>query len=173
MIIDSTVVPSLALTTDRAIPNVKDSEVQIPNLLLLGMEPIQPLSVLSVTNVALRDSFVTEAQINKNNPNPAGTQDLAIVAKGLWTIQMNMLSFTLGTAGTWRNNFLAVVLAYQGFSIPLLRVLHVGTTGVHTAQQGQWRFLLREDATLQLTWLAPAAGEYIGCNLNVQATRHV
>jgi len=171
--IDTNALPALSLTTDRAIAGARDTTLEVPPVLLPVIKAIQPLSVLSVSNVALRESFITEALINKNNPNAAGSQDICTLAKGLWTIQLNVSSFTLGTAGVWRNNFWAVNLAYQGFTLPLVRMLHVSTVGQHMNFEKTVRFLLREDATVNLSWLAPAAGEYIGVNLGLLATREL
>jgi len=173
VIIDSNVLTALSHATDRTEPGPRDTQIEVPPLLLSAIEPIQPVDVLSATNIALRSSFVTEAQINKVNPNPAGSQDLCILAKGLWSMSIDVSSFTIGTGGTIRNGLWGVYLVYQGFTIPLLRMLHVGVAGIHSNKAGSYRWLLREDAKIELDWLAPAAGEFVCVNLSLQATRHL
>lgn len=173
MNIDTNALPALSLTTDRAVPGPRDTTLEIPPVVLPVLSPLQPLSVLANNTTALRDSFITEFQITKANPMAGGTQDICILSKGLWRIKLNMQSTTIGTAGTFRMNFWRTYILYQGDSVRLLGVVHLSTTLMNLSLACDHRFLLREDATIVLEWMAPAAAEFIGVVGSLVATREL
>lgn len=173
MIIDSNFLGGMIKATDKAIPGASDSDLEVPDTVLPIIETLLPLDVLQNSNVSMQSSFLTEAQINKFNPDAAGLQQICILGRGLWTVQLQVASATLGTNGFFRNSFWSVTLGYQGFAIPLLRMIHLSAVTIHIEKFSNFRFLLRDDATINLGWLAPAAGEYIGVNMQVQATKHL
>jgi hypothetical protein len=173
VIVDSSVIQSLNLATDRAIPQATDTQLTVVPALVPTHQPLMPLSVLSVSNVALRDSFITESVIQKQNPNAAGSQVICTLAKGLWTVSINTHSAVIGTVGVSRVNVWRIVLNYQSFSIPLLRQGTISTAYTSMFMNFSGRFLLREDCTLDIDWLAPAAGEFTVVQANVQCERHL
>lgn len=166
MILDTGVINGLLRATDRAIPGPQDGQVQVPNLLLIGHEPLLPLDVLSDSAAVQRGSFFFSFQRQVAGNDPGGTDPLVTLGAGLWTIDVEAyISTTVAL-----QNILVCNMSYQGYSIRI-----AGCSGPDATPEfkKQIRVLLRDQASLEVEWSATAVGEYNYFNGCVFCTRHL
>lgn len=170
MIIDTGFINALLSATDKAVPE-EDASVKIPSLMLPTHEPILPLSALLDTATAPHLSIFSNSQINKVNPDAAGSQLVATLGSGLWTIDCNAVSFVLGVLTIHRP--WTLYLFYQGVLQPILTEICAAGGSRSINQNRTLRCLFREQAAISLFWEAPAVNERFMCDVSVFATKHL
>jgi hypothetical protein len=174
VIVNSNVITNLIKATDKAVPGPRDTDLEVPPLLLSVHESLLPINVLTVNNVPHNESFITEAHINKSNPDIAGSQTLATFKAGLWTVDLFYASNLLGVAGAYNSQAWAVFFVYQGYSIPFVMESSLSNTAYRTVSTSRrFRFLARDNFTMELAWDAPAVGERIATDISLIATKHL
>lgn len=168
MIISSNVIGSLIKATDKAIPEVGDNELTIPQALSLTHIPLLPHDVLTSTLATQNGSFLSSQRKAVGPSTVGGSQSFAWIAAGLWTLDFHASGFGdfISTIGpNWK-----VELVYQTYTIPLLVMT---LANFYFDRNVSRRLLLRDVANIQITWGATAAAQNTDMTLSMVATRHL
>jgi hypothetical protein len=173
VIVSTNFLGGMLKATDKAIPEIGDSDLNVPAALLPTIETILPLDILAVSNSSPGASFFTEATINKT-ADLAGSQVLCTFDHGLWTLDLNADFVIVGTGAIFNPNHWSINLDYQGYSIPLIGANSYNATLYHNSMNRKVRMLLRDNGvTLTLFWKATGAAERIGVYTSILATKHL
>lgn len=172
MIIDTPLLASIALGTDRVVPQEGDGQVVIPSAIAPVIFPIQPhFNIVPVAVDVQRGSVLTLLTATKLNVVSA-IDTVITLAKGLWRIEVNF---------SVRANFTSLVLsdvtAVRLF-FPVGGAVSIAALNLPTVA-GNIEFsrelLLTQDTLLQVTTPATnaVATNSIGWTIMVNAIRRI
>lgn len=166
MILSTGAITALLKSTDKAIPEVGDSEVTVPQGLSLVHHPLLALDYVQSSTSIQNGSIIINDIRSRGALDPAGAVTLATLAAGLWNLHIK----TWGNTNENTNNGAFYTLLYQGSTIYL-----TGNSFFSTLFQDDYvqRILLRESAILVKNWGATGAGAFSNFNSSVVCTREL
>lgn len=166
MILSTGVISALLKSTEKAIPELGDSELTVPPTLLLTHEPLLPLDAQVTSTDTQRGSFILEDYRTFAANAAGGVANLATLAPGLWDFQITSWGYTNNLPPLKADYY----VIYQGSTIRLFGVVFNNNSFF---QQASFQMLIRDNMIINKIWSAFGAADAGQVNTCLIATRHL
>lgn len=167
MIVETSSLTTIGVGTARSQPEEGDSTLKIPNLLLPGLELMEPTTVFPDINVEQTSSFVISRFLSKNN-GPSTAVTVIKLSRGLWRLTFDYTlksTYAAPIAFNTKENNVRIVSPTGGASMDVLTILPIQSGEFQ--RQATWRILLRQQADINLNVGATGAADFLDVVLNI------
>jgi hypothetical protein len=169
VIIDSQILSLLLKGTDRQVPEEGDSQIRMPNLIMMTVPPVQPMIALVGSGGSGNQSYYSN--VANTLTNGAGSSSiLATLQPGLYTLDLHLAArFNYTVTGAILCD--ASLNIFDGTSSNTILGLYafIGAFSVNT----KISMLLNKSFSIRLSSVTNGAGQTMDYNGSVLVTRHL